>query len=221
MTNKQLLNRIIKAHWTCHECGLKYGYKAPELATWHPGKCDICKSKDSVTETRDFGYLQRGREELQKLVNAEARTKLKPFIKTRVKVKKVVQTNLRHIKKELRKVTHAIVRYGATQCYICGKQDKLSAGHFWSDGGHSNTRYDFDNLRPCCNNCNMWKHGNLAEYSIKLRKELGEQGFENLYKRAHEHKIWNREELQAMLEERKLTLKAIKTLNEYADDLPL
>ena len=53
--------------WICDHCGMKYGkwyltdtYTGPSAhcATYHQGKCDICKESDiPVTEPRDFGHL--------------------------------------------------------------------------------------------------------------------------------------------------------------------
>jgi hypothetical protein len=44
--------------WICHECGVRYGRRAPEFATWHEGDaCGWCGSENvPVTEPRDFGY---------------------------------------------------------------------------------------------------------------------------------------------------------------------
>lgn len=53
--------------WICGHCGIKYGgwystgtYTGPSAhcATYHQGKCGICKESDvPVTEPRDFGHL--------------------------------------------------------------------------------------------------------------------------------------------------------------------
>lgn len=45
----------------CHECGIKYGRKVikDHISTYHIGTCDVCNQETSVTEPRDFGYLDR------------------------------------------------------------------------------------------------------------------------------------------------------------------
>lgn len=44
--------------WTCHECGVKHGRKkAPGVASWHYGKCDVCEKNKEVTEPRDYGHF--------------------------------------------------------------------------------------------------------------------------------------------------------------------
>ena len=49
--------------WCCVSCGERYGYGWEEghLATWHMGLCGICGAESSVTEPRDFGYLDMKR----------------------------------------------------------------------------------------------------------------------------------------------------------------
>ncbi len=56
-------------NWVCRDCGHEWGlwwhesqYKGPacHCATFHQGKCDVCKKTTGVTETRDYGYLKAG-----------------------------------------------------------------------------------------------------------------------------------------------------------------
>lgn len=46
--------------WICHKCGVKYGSFKAGLATWHTDTCDVCGTKTSCTEPRDYGYLLLG-----------------------------------------------------------------------------------------------------------------------------------------------------------------
>lgn len=43
--------------WCCWECGVKHGTKKPRIASWHFGKCDVCRLNNNVTEPRDFGHF--------------------------------------------------------------------------------------------------------------------------------------------------------------------
>ena len=62
MTEEILQNADV----VCKECGTKYGtYSVGCSSTWE-GKCDVCGQVKSVTETRDYGYLQKGIDELKK-----------------------------------------------------------------------------------------------------------------------------------------------------------
>jgi hypothetical protein len=50
----------------CHDCGDKYGvYSVGCSSTWQ-GKCGVCGETKGVTETRDYGYLNKGIKELSK-----------------------------------------------------------------------------------------------------------------------------------------------------------
>lgn len=147
-------------------------------------------------------------------VKAAAKRKEKRLLKRLqlAKEKPRRETKLQ-LRKRLRKITHAIVRHGKTICYTCDKfvpVNDRQAGHFWSDGSHSATRFDFSNLRMQGSCCNLYKYGNLAEYSIRLRKELGDEAFEALAQKAHQTKIWTREELEEMIEERKHILESLQ-----------
>jgi hypothetical protein len=42
--------------WICNFCGLAFG-KASGISTFHQGKCDVCGREASVTEPRDYDYL--------------------------------------------------------------------------------------------------------------------------------------------------------------------
>ena len=62
MTEKtlNLISRLTTADWICCECGDKYGKYSAGCSTFHEGICEVCGKKAAITETRDFGYLERG-----------------------------------------------------------------------------------------------------------------------------------------------------------------
>jgi hypothetical protein len=161
--------------------------------------------------------LNKGRLDLIKLIQQEERAKNKEKIKKiRTKAKAPDHKKLRN---ELRRITHKIVRLQGDKCYCCNKplpdiKDRC-AGHYWSDGGHSGTRYDFNNLRTCCLSCNSFKSGNLAEYGYKLREELGGDEFDRLYIRSHIMKRWTKDELRELIEQRKVILKMLDSLEGH------
>lgn len=77
------------------------------------------------------------------------------------------------------------VRYGTNcygsdgeeinQCFTCEKTfsaKKLQNGHYLSRF-YKAARWDFDNARPQCMMCNMWKRGDLVVYRQNLVKEIG------------------------------------------------
>jgi hypothetical protein len=64
--NTPSLKTLKDAEVTCHDCGNKYGtYSVSCSSTWE-GKCDVCGEVKGITETRDYGYLQKGIKELSK-----------------------------------------------------------------------------------------------------------------------------------------------------------
>jgi len=207
MKKSTLLNRLTKARLVCAVCGLKFGVNVVGVGVtpvFHYGKCDVCLKRNTpVSDISDFGNLYKGKKDLIKLIQAEDRAKNKEKIqKVREKAKAPDHKKLRT---ELKRITHKIVRLQGDKCYCCNKplpniKDRC-AGHYWSDGGYSGTRYDFDNLRICCVSCNKFKSGNLAEYGYRLKKELGDDNFERLYMNAHFVKRWTKEERKAILSE--------------------
>lgn len=70
-------------------------------------------------------------------------------------------------------------RSGYIRCYTCHIAMTFSeaqAGHFI----HGKLDFDRRNIHPQCQQCNLYKSGNLAEYGIRLAGELGADGMEKL-----------------------------------------
>jgi hypothetical protein len=65
-------------------------------------------------------------------------------------------------------------------CFTCGG-DGNQAGHFV----HSSlaTYFDEMNVHAQCSGCNLYKHGNLGEYAIRLDRKYGNGTAEGLLKR--------------------------------------
>lgn len=86
---------------------------------------------------------------------------------------------------------------GNGTCYTCGLvRDKmeLQCGHFLSRQ-YNATRYDLDNLRPQCVNCNVWRRGNIAFFADNLLKEIGKERFDALIARGRTRKEFTKQEL--------------------------
>ena len=44
----------------CWDCGKKYGCRMRDgVSSYHIGRCDVCGKAKTVTEPRDFGYLNK------------------------------------------------------------------------------------------------------------------------------------------------------------------
>src|SRR3990167_2526719 len=86
------------------------------------------------------------------------------------------------LKKKLDKIFSIWVRSKSDHCYTCGAKvqgKNKQASHFISRQ-HQATRWDENNVKVCCYRCNIWLRGNIAEFSARLMKEIGEKEFKNL-----------------------------------------
>lgn len=101
---------------------------------------------------------------------------------------------------------------GVCTCYTCGKRlpwKGMDCGHCISRR-YISTRFELDNLRVQCQQCNRTLHGNYESYYPKLRKELGEKRFNELWQIAKSGDRISTPELEAMLEKYKDLLRNLK-----------
>ena len=93
-------------------------------------------------------------------------------------------------------------------CISCNQPPKKkNAGHYFSQGGHSNVRFDEDNVHLQCEACNTYLSGNLLNYQIGIEKRIGAQRLMNLQAIAHETKKWTKDELKQIIATYKQKLK--------------
>lgn len=97
------------------------------------------------------------------------------------------------------KVTSLYVRTESKgRCYTCNKVypiEKLHAGHLIEKLGAAAIYFDLDGIRGQCYRCNRQLHGNKDIFGQKLRKEIGEERVNNLYKKSRKTKVWTKNEL--------------------------
>lgn len=88
---------------------------------------------------------------------------------------------------------------GLTECYTCGARKpwtEMNAGHF----KHNTLDFDLRNLKPQCPQCNLFKHGKLDVYGVRLVKEHGLAWVKKLEKDSIEKgNNYSLEELQKLL----------------------
>ena len=68
-------------------------------------------------------------------------------------------------------------------CISCGKRDEISkmhAGHYIPKTAGTAIYFDERNVNCQCPGCNTFRHGNLAQYAIALRKKYGKNILEEL-----------------------------------------
>jgi hypothetical protein len=93
-------------------------------------------------------------------------------------------------------------------CISCGNEPKkANAGHYFSQGGHSNVRFNEDNVHLQCEHCNSYLSGNLLNYRIGIEKRIGGERLIALHEQAHTTKKWTVQELNEIIETYKRKLK--------------
>ncbi len=93
-------------------------------------------------------------------------------------------------------------------CISCGNEPKkANAGHYFSQGGHSNVRFHEDNVHLQCEHCNSFLSGNLLNYQIGIEKRIGGERLIALHEIAHETKKWTIDELTDLIATYKAKIK--------------
>lgn len=72
--------------------------------------------------------------------------------------------------------TYIRLRDKGKHCISCDKQlrqNDINAGHFYSVGAYPNLRFNELNAHNQCIECNLHKHGNVLEYSLRLPNRIG------------------------------------------------
>ena len=102
-------------------------------------------------------------------------------------------------------------------CICCGRLlgQNYHAGHFFSAGGHSNVRFDEDNVNAQRAECNTThRAGMLGDYSERLEQKIGAAQFEVLRANAYEPKKWEIKDLERIISEYSQKLKDLQTKNQ-------
>jgi hypothetical protein len=96
-------------------------------------------------------------------------------------------------------------------CISCQKPPKKkNSGHYFSSGGHSNVRFDEDNVHLQCEHCNTFLSGNLLNYQIEIEKRIGAEKLIELQAKAHLVKKWSIDELKELMVIYKKKIKEIE-----------
>jgi 5-methylcytosine-specific restriction endonuclease McrA len=101
-------------------------------------------------------------------------------------LRKKSKSPLRKLKDKLWELCKQItrLRHGNT-CFTCSynplEGSNWHTGHFIPDSTSSvEVRYDLNNLRPQCRNCNFWKSGDWPTYEANLIRDHGPDYVANL-----------------------------------------
>ena len=159
-------------------------------------RCKNCKDK---FEPIRFNHKFCLKDECVRAFVEEA--KAAQWKKTKVKLKNDLKTTTDWLK-EAQKVFNTFIRVrdDGLNCISCDKPPKKkNCGHYFSQGGHANVRFDEDNCHLQCEHCNTFLSGNLLNYQIGIEKRIGAQRLIELQGRAHEIRKYTADELKDII----------------------
>jgi len=169
-------------------------------------RCRNCKDK---FEPVKFNAKFCLKDECIKAFVEEVKTRQWKETKTRMKQDlKTLQDWLKEAQTIFNKYVR--LRDQGLPCISCNlPPKKKNAGHYYSSGGHSNIRFDEDNVHLQCEACNTFLSGNLLNYQIGIQKKIGAQKLLELQERAHVTKKWTIDELKEIIETYKTKVKEL------------
>jgi hypothetical protein len=160
-------------------------------------RCKNCKDK---FEPIRFNHKFCLKDECIKAFVEEV--KVKQWKETKTRMKNDLKTTQDWLK-EAQTIFNKYVRLRdmGLVCVSCQQPPKKkNCGHYFSQGGHSNVRFDEDNCHLQCEHCNTFLSGNLLNYQIGIQKRIGAQKLLELQERAHLTKKWSIEELKQIIQ---------------------
>jgi hypothetical protein len=170
-------------------------------------RCKNCKDK---FEPIRFNHKFCLKDECIKAFVEEVKTRQWKETKTRMKQDlKTLQDWLKEAQTIFNKYVR--LRDQGLNCISCNlPPKKKNAGHYYSSGGHSNIRFDEDNVHLQCEACNTFLSGNLLNYQIGVQKKIGAQKLLELQERAHITKKWTIDELKEIIQTYKSKIKELE-----------
>ncbi len=123
--------------------------------------------------------------------------------KRRIRLKSDKKVPIRKLIKRLDLTLSRFVRQsaadhrGMARCFTCDALkpwEELQNGHYISRVHHS-LRFDIRNLAPQCVRCNIFLHGNMDVYALRLQEKYGDGILRELNQLKQQTKQWTREEL--------------------------
>jgi len=178
-------------------------------------KCKNCKEKfePRFSSMEKYCWKQECKIiEAMQIVDKQKEQKIKQWNKKKVTLKKSLLTTSDYLKIAQQAFNGYIrLRDKGQMCISCDKKPlKENAGHYFSAGGHSNLRFDEDNVHLQCEHCNTFLSGNLLNYQIGIEKRIGGERLLMLHEKAHDIKKWSKEELEEITKKYKEKCKKLK-----------
>jgi hypothetical protein len=169
-------------------------------------RCKNCKEK---FEPIRFNHKYCLKDECIRAFVSEV--KEKSWKETKVRLKEGLKTNQDWLK-EAQTIFNKYIRLRdmGLLCVSCNTvPKKKNAGHYFSSGGHSNVRFDEDNVHLQCEHCNTYLSGNLLNYQIGIEKRIGADKLIELQAKAHIEKRWTVDELKEIIKKYKTKVRSL------------
>ena len=172
----------------CKDCSEPFEPIRKHNSTLTTNRCEIClKTKQALKNLAS--------------IKKEKKTKQKEDLMTLQDYLKIAQAAFN---KFIR------LRDSGNNCISCSKPcKKENAGHYFSSGGHTNVRFDENNVHLQCEHCNTFLSGNLILYGVNLEAKIGVDEFTILRQKAYETRKFTKQELKEITEYYKNKLKEI------------
>ena len=178
-------------------------------------KCKNCRDK-FIPKVFNIKYcdkeLCRSVMIKEALKNSKAK-KVKEWNKEKKVRKEALKTNSDWLK-DCQKVVNKYIRErdkNNPNCISCGKiiNGVRHASHFMSSGGHSNIRFNTDNIWVSCYKCNVMLSGNQLPYRVRLIEKIGIKRVEYIESIANETRRYSIDELKKIIKEFKKKTKEL------------
>jgi hypothetical protein len=170
-------------------------------------RCKNCKDK---FEPIRFNHKFCLKDECIKAFVEEV--KVKQWKETKTRMKNDLKTTQDWLK-EAQAIFNKYIRLRdmGLLCISCNTvPKKKNAGHYFSSGGHSNVRFDEDNVHLQCEHCNTFLSGNLLNYQIGIEKRIGAEKLIELQSKAHLEKRWSVDELKEIIKDYKTKVRQLQ-----------
>lgn len=120
------------------------------------------------------------------------------------------------LKKKAQKLANEYARRrdcmnGGANCISCGlwfDYEDLDGGHFMPTTVPG-VRFDERNINAQCRKCNRFGHGEQAKYFVGMEKKYGREVIDYLMNPIHKRYIWDRYELEDIIEYYKKKIKEV------------
>lgn len=185
-------------------------------------KCKYCREKKEAHELssrlpqvcKSIDCIKKKYDEFKEKVHAKAKVNLKrEKVRENKSEKEKLKTHKDYLK-DLQKVFNEFIRKRdlGKPCVSCGadlKDKTVHASHFFSVGSHPNLRFNEDNVHSSCDYCNVFLHGHLIEYTLRLPERIGQERFDELMRTKNEKLKLTIPEIKELIKHYKLKIKEL------------